>query len=101
MPNDTAVVMIEHRGSGSGNSNSNSNSNSQQPAHETHASLRNARLLGDLVHLKLREHACPGVAYQCHQTKGHLKTHIKTVHEKRRDHTCPHCPLAPSGRRAA
>jgi hypothetical protein len=47
-----------------------------------------------LVHLKLREHACPycpGIAYQ---TKSSLKTHIETVHEKRRDHACPHCPSA-------
>jgi len=45
-----------------------------------------------LVHLKLREHACPycpGVAYQ---TKSHLTRHIETVHEKRRDHACPYCP---------
>ena len=41
-----------------------------------------------LVHLKLREHACPycpGVAYQ---TKSVLERHIETVHEKRRDHAC-------------
>jgi len=47
----------------------------------------------NLVHLKLREHACPycpGVAYQVdHQTKGRLTRHIETVHEKRRDHACP------------
>ena len=44
-----------------------------------------------MVHLKLREHACPycpGVAYQ---TKSYLKTHIKVVHEKRRDHVCGYC----------
>ena len=44
-----------------------------------------------MVHLKLREHACPycpGVAYH---TKSSLKTHIETVHEKRRDHVCGYC----------
>ena len=48
--------------------------------------------------MKLREHACPycpGVAYQ---TKGHLKTHIETVHEKRRDHVCGYCKGVTFGR---
>jgi len=40
---------------------------------------------------------CPGVAFQ---TKGHLKTHIETVHEKRRDHACPYCQGVAFGEQA-
>ena len=46
----------------------------------------------NLVHLKLREHACPycpGIAYQ---TKSDLKTHVNLVHLKLREHACPYCP---------
>ena len=46
----------------------------------------------DVVHLKLREHACPycpGVAFG---KKQNLLTHIDVVHLKLRDHACPYCP---------
>ena len=46
----------------------------------------------NLVHLKLREHACPycpGVGYQTNQ---HLTRHIDLVHLKLREHACPYCP---------
>ena len=44
----------------------------------------------NLVHLKLREHACPycpGVAYQ---TKSDLTKHVNLVHLKMREHARPY-----------
>ena len=45
-----------------------------------------------MVHLKLRDHACPDCPGVAFWEQGTLNPHIETVHEicARRDHACPY-----------
>jgi len=44
-----------------------------------------------VVHLKLRNHACPYCPSVAFGLKGSLKKHIDAVHLKLREHACPYC----------